>query len=171
VKSPQFPEEALVRNFNQISWLHKTISTKYPTFLIPPLPDSPDNQLLSSTDYLSRKRLQIERYLNRLLYRKEVFGNQDVLLFISGGGGQLLQNSMSKIFPNLGLGFGLMDHIIKSNYDRGFRIYRPAVDMAENDAKSFAGQQNYVLSMEDQYAKVIETILDSFTIKEGISIK
>ena len=123
-------------------------------------------EMLVQNSYMERKRLQVERYLNKVFSRREVYELDFVKQFLSS-----TLNIQSALDPSKlrgPFGFGLLDHIIKSNYERGFRIYRPMEVVAANDQEEFYRRQMYILSLETKYSRLVDVVFSRFRAKEGI---
>lgn len=54
-----------------------------PDFVIPPLPDLLNANLLDDQDYVEQKRLQVERFLARVGRRSEFVADKNVRYFLS----------------------------------------------------------------------------------------
>lgn len=72
-----------LRNFFQISWLHDRLTSTYPQYIVPSLPDSPNSASLTELEYIEKKKRQVQRLLIRLLRRKEFHSAAPVLHFFS----------------------------------------------------------------------------------------
>lgn len=51
--------------------------------MLPPLPDQPISSLIDDQDYVERKRLQIERFFDKIMGRSELTENADFIHFLS----------------------------------------------------------------------------------------
>lgn len=71
------------RTFQQISWIYHKLKKSYPTVVLPPLPDQPISSLIDDQDYVERKRLQVERFFDKIMGRSELTSNNDFIHFLS----------------------------------------------------------------------------------------
>ncbi|KAG0240629.1 hypothetical protein BGX31_001816 [Mortierella sp. GBA43] len=95
--------------------------------VIPPLPDPLSEKLCEDVDQVEQKRVQIERFLQRICHRSEFATSEPVLC------------------------------IIKPSYDRGMRNYRPGENLEENDQGEFQRRQEYILAMEQSFTRLLDS--------------
>ncbi|KAF9387721.1 hypothetical protein CPB97_002175 [Podila verticillata] len=135
------------RTFPQVRWLHQKLQTALPDYVIPPLPEPLSEKLSDDVDQVEQKRVQIERFLQRICLRTEFATSEAVLWFV----GTEMTHLDSVDSRRATLGFLRFDNIIKPSYDRGMRIYRPTENVEENDQGEFQRRQAYILSMEQSF--------------------
>ncbi|KAK9727770.1 hypothetical protein K7432_001589 [Basidiobolus ranarum] len=144
----------IFRNFQQIQWLHSKLCTAFTDIIIPPLPDSPTQSLINDLDHVENKRLQVERFLCKLASRPEIVDHADMQYFLSNE-----MTHLDVIDTRRGtLGFGFLNQIMKPNYERGFRIFRPSEPVEENEQEEFQRRQMYILMLENHFSLVVEGI-------------
>ncbi|ORY07488.1 hypothetical protein K493DRAFT_273531 [Basidiobolus meristosporus CBS 931.73] len=142
------------RNFQQIQWLHSKLCTAFPNMILPPLPDAPNQALINDLDHVENKRLQVERFLCKLASRPEIVDHPDMQYFLSNE-----MTHLDVIDTRRGtLGFGFLNQIMKPNYERGFRIFRPSEAVEENEQEEFQRRQMYILMLENHFSLVVEGI-------------
>ncbi|KAF9419849.1 hypothetical protein BGZ94_009288 [Podila epigama] len=115
------------RTFAQVRWLHQKLQSVFVDYVIPPLPDPPNEKHSDDVDQVEQKRLQVERFLQRICHRTEFATSEPVLWFV--GTEMTHLDSIDSKRPTLG--FLRFDNIIKPSYDRGMRIYRPTENVEE----------------------------------------
>jgi hypothetical protein len=71
------------RTFQQISWIHYKLKKAFPTVVIPPLPEQPISSHIDDQDYVERKRLQVERFFEKIMGRTELTEHADFVHFLS----------------------------------------------------------------------------------------
>ncbi|KAF9304492.1 hypothetical protein BGZ74_001394 [Mortierella antarctica] len=134
-------------NSDAVRWLHQKLQTAFPDYVIPPLPEPLSEKLSEDVDQVEQKRVQIERFLQRICLRTEFATSEAVLWFV----GTEMTHLDSVDSRRATLGFLRFDNIIKPSYDRGMRIYRPTENVEENDQGEFQRRQAYILSMEQSF--------------------
>ncbi|KAG0202960.1 hypothetical protein BGX28_004593 [Mortierella sp. GBA30] len=115
------------RTFPQVRWLHHKLQTTFVDHVIPPLPEPLSEKLSEDVDQVEQKRVQVERFLQRICLRAE-FATSDAVLWFVGTEMTHLDSVDSK---RATLGFLRFDNIIKPSYDRGMRMYRPTENVDE----------------------------------------
>jgi hypothetical protein len=55
----------------------------FPTVVLPPLPEQPMLSHIDDQDYVERKRLQIERFFDKIMGRQELTEHADFIHFLS----------------------------------------------------------------------------------------
>ncbi len=73
----------LFRTFQQVSWIHYRLKKAFPTVVLPPLPEQPMSSHIDDQDYVERKRLQIERFFEKITSRPELYEHPDFQHFLS----------------------------------------------------------------------------------------
>ncbi|KAG0040481.1 hypothetical protein BGZ82_002197 [Podila clonocystis] len=134
-------------NSDAVRWLHQKLQTAFPDYVIPPLPEPLSEKLSEDVDQVEQKRVQIERFLQRICLRTEFATSEAVLWFV----GTEMTHLDSVDSRRATLGFLRFDNIIKPSYDRGMRIYRPTENVEENDQGEFQRRQAYILAMEQSF--------------------
>lgn len=71
------------RTFQQISWIHNKLKKAFPTVVLPPLPEQPMSAHIDDQDYVERKRLQVERFFEKMIGRPELTEHADFIHFLS----------------------------------------------------------------------------------------
>ena len=75
------PTVEIFRTYQQCLWLYGKLSECYVDTLLPPFPERPNAQ---DTDYMEKKRLQMERFMVKLFARREMcHQSKDVSYFLS----------------------------------------------------------------------------------------
>ncbi|KAG0099114.1 hypothetical protein BGZ93_009091 [Podila epicladia] len=138
------------RTFPQVRWLHQKLQTAFPDYVIPPLPEPLSEKLSDDVGQVEQKRVQIERFLQRICLRTEFATSEAALWFV----GTEMTHLDSVDSRRATLGFLRFDNIIKPSYDRGMRIYRPTENVEENDQGEFQRRQAYILSMEQSFTGI-----------------
>jgi hypothetical protein len=77
------PSGVCFRSFQQIAWLHEQLLATFPDLLVPPLPDPPLSSQIEDQDIVERKRIQIERFLEKLGMRQEFNESASFIRFLS----------------------------------------------------------------------------------------
>ncbi|KAK3825699.1 MAG: Vps5 C terminal like-domain-containing protein [Benniella sp.] len=144
----------IFRTFSQVRWLHHKLQSAFVDHVIPPLPDPLSEKLCEDVDQVEQKRVQIERFLQRICHRNEFATSEAVLWFVGTEMTHLESVDSKKATLGFLLGF---DNIIKPSYDRGLRIYRPAENVEENDQGEFQRRQDYVLAMEHSFTRLLDS--------------
>ncbi|KAF9317556.1 hypothetical protein BG003_000639 [Podila horticola] len=134
-------------NCDTVRWLYQKLQTAFPDYVISPLPEPLSEKLSEDVDQVEQKRVQIERFLQRICLRTEFATSEAVLWFV----GTEMTHLDSVDSRRATLGFLRFDNIIKPSYDRGMRIYRPTENVEENDQGEFQRRQAYILSMEQSF--------------------
>ncbi|KAG0075105.1 hypothetical protein BGZ90_010195, partial [Linnemannia elongata] len=142
----------IFRTFPQVRWLHQKLQGTFVDYVIPPLPEPLSEKLSDDVDQVEQKRVQIERFLQRVCLRAEFASSEAVLWFV----GTEMTHLDSVDSRRATLGFLRFDNIIKPSYDRGMRIYRPSENVEENDQGEFQRRQVYLLSMEQSFTGLID---------------
>lgn len=71
-------------------WLHQKLQTALPDYVIPPLPEPLSEKLSDDVDQVEQKRVQIERFLQRICLRTEFATSEAVLWFV---GTEMVKNN------------------------------------------------------------------------------
>ncbi|ORZ14423.1 hypothetical protein BCR41DRAFT_306640 [Lobosporangium transversale] len=137
---------------DSVRWLHHKLQSTFVDCVIPPLPEPLSERLSEDVDQVEQKRVQIERFLQRVCHRTE-FATSEALLWFVGTEMTHLDSVDSR---RTTLGFLRLDNIIKPSYDRGLRIYRPAENVEENDQGEFQRRQVYILAMEQSFTGLLD---------------
>ncbi|KAF9959131.1 hypothetical protein BGZ72_010260 [Mortierella alpina] len=140
------------RTFPQVRWLHHKLQTAFVDYVVPPLPESLSEKLSEDVDQVEQKRVQIERFLQRVCLRQEFATSEAVLWFV----GTEMTHLDSVDSKRATLGFLRFDNIIKPSYDRGMRVYRPTENVEENDQGEFQRRQVYLLAMEQSFTGLLD---------------
>ncbi|KAF9968580.1 hypothetical protein BGZ70_002105 [Mortierella alpina] len=140
------------RTFPQVRWLHHKLQTTFVDYVVPPLPESLSEKLSEDVDQVEQKRVQIERFLQRVCLRQEFATSEAVLWFV----GTEMTHLDSVDSKRATLGFLRFDNIIKPSYDRGMRVYRPTENVEENDQGEFQRRQVYLLAMEQSFTGLLD---------------
>ncbi|KAF9941130.1 hypothetical protein BGZ67_005784 [Mortierella alpina] len=147
--APTYP---VFRTFPQVRWLHHKLQTTFLDYVVPPLPESLSEKLSEDVDQVEQKRVQIERFLQRVCLRQEFATSEAVLWFV----GTEMTHLDSVDSKRATLGFLRFDNIIKPSYDRGMRVYRPTENVEENDQGEFQRRQVYLLAMEQSFTGLLD---------------
>lgn len=143
----------IFRTFPQVRWLHHRLQSVFVDHVIPPLPDPLSEKLCEDVDQVEQKRVQIERFLQRICHRSEFATSEPVLWFV----GTEMTHLDSVDSKRATLGFLRFDSIIKPSYDRGMRNYRPGENLEENDQGEFQRRQEYILAMEQSFTRLLDS--------------
>ncbi|KAL9556087.1 hypothetical protein MBANPS3_002047 [Mucor bainieri] len=152
------------RTFQQISWIYHKLKKSYPTIVLPPLPDQPIFSLIDDQDYVERKRLQVDRFFDKIMGRPELTSNDDFIHFLS------TDMSPTEVGPsNTGvLSFLKFNRVIKPNTDRGFKSFKPSEIIDGNDQDVFHKHQIYILLQESYYGFIAESLNQLIQTREGL---
>ncbi|CAG8574120.1 13983_t:CDS:2 [Funneliformis mosseae] len=151
------------RTYQQLNWLYSRLCLRLPEYVIPPIPEPPIPNLLDDLDYINRKRVQVERFLQKLGNRSKFVENMDFKYFLT--------NNMThddSLDGKMGKKLGFLNNIIKPNYERGFRIYRPSEPIEENNAEEFQMRVIYVLRLEDQFNAILDNVNEMIKQREAL---
>ncbi|KAI8356787.1 hypothetical protein B0O80DRAFT_384499 [Mortierella sp. GBAus27b] len=140
-------------NSDSVRWLHHRLQSVFVDHVIPPLPDPLSEKLCEDVDQVEQKRVQIERFLQRICHRSEFATSEPVLWFV----GTEMTHLDSVDSKRATLGFLRFDSIIKPSYDRGMRNYRPGENLEENDQGEFQRRQEYILAMEQSFTRLLDS--------------
>ncbi|CAI2162276.1 12819_t:CDS:2 [Funneliformis geosporum] len=151
------------RTYQQLNWLYSRLCLKLPDYVIPPIPESPILNLLDDLDYINRKRVQIERFLQKLGNRSKFVKNMDFKYFLTNN-----MTNFDSLDGKMGKKLGFLNNIIKPNYERGVRIYRPSEPIDENNAEEFQMRVIYVLRLEDQFNAILDNVNEMIKQREGL---
>ncbi|KAI9143682.1 hypothetical protein BKA69DRAFT_91484 [Paraphysoderma sedebokerense] len=162
--------EPIFRSYPQIAWLHQKLTATFPDLIIPPLFQAPDPNLIAISDnnHIEQKRLQADRYFSKISSRHQITDNSDFKYFATQ---MVPSDTLEERKHLIDLSFlspivnPIVGPLVNSNYERGFRIYRPAEDIEGNDQDIFLQRQAYILSLESHLNQV------SFNLQEVIRIK
>ncbi|KAF8941355.1 hypothetical protein BGZ47_007398, partial [Haplosporangium gracile] len=72
----------IFRTFPQVRWLHQKLQGTFVDYVIPPLPEPLSEKLSDDVDQVEQKRVQIERFLQRVCLRAEFASSEAVLWFV-----------------------------------------------------------------------------------------
>ncbi|KAF9438005.1 Vacuolar protein sorting-associated protein 5 [Entomortierella beljakovae] len=72
----------IFRTFSQVRWLQNKLQSAFVDYVIPPIPDSISEKLSEDVDQVEQKRIQIERFLQRICHRTEFATSDPVLWFV-----------------------------------------------------------------------------------------
>ncbi|KAI8645445.1 hypothetical protein BD408DRAFT_459423 [Parasitella parasitica] len=152
------------RTFQQISWIFHKLKKRFPVVVLPPLPDQPSSSLIDDQDYVERKRLQIERFFDKIMGRSELVEDADFIHFLSA------DMSPTEVGPsNTGvLSFLRFNRVIKPNTDRGFKSFKPSEIIEGNDQDVFHKHQIYILLQESYYGFIAESLNQLIQTREGL---
>ncbi|RKP17487.1 hypothetical protein ROZALSC1DRAFT_24152 [Rozella allomycis CSF55] len=152
----KFVNEEYLRTYEQIKWLHHEILKAQCEWILFQLPDPIDTHNLKKNGFLERKRAEMERFLNKLFSRKRIYTLDCVKTFLSSS-----STSLDMQFKDH-FSLSMLDGFIKSNYERGLRIYRPPDSESDIFQDEFQQRCNYVLNLES----LLATLHDQFNIME-----
>ncbi|KAI7897843.1 uncharacterized protein BX663DRAFT_533655 [Cokeromyces recurvatus] len=128
----------------------------FPNIVHAPLPEQPLKTLIDDQDYVERKRLQIERFLNRITSRAELTRHEDFLYFLSN------DMPLTKVGPSTSTGvlsFLKFNRVImKSKSDGGFKSYKPIEIIEGNEQDVFHKHQIYILLQESYFGFIAESL-------------
>ncbi|GAA5812158.1 hypothetical protein MFLAVUS_005608 [Mucor flavus] len=152
------------RTFQQISWIHNKLKRKFPTVVLPPLPEQPITSHIDDQDYVERKRLQVERLFQRIMERSELTEHADFIHFLSS------DMSPTQVGPSSTgvLSFLKFNRVIKPSTDRGFKSYKASEMIEGNDQDTFHKHQIYILLQESYYGFIAESLNELIQIREGL---
>ncbi|OAD01592.1 hypothetical protein MUCCIDRAFT_165460 [Mucor lusitanicus CBS 277.49] len=152
------------RTFQQISWIYYKLKKSYPTIVLPPLPDQPISSLIDDQDYVERKRLQVERFFDKIMGRYELTSNDDFIHFLS------TDMSPTEVGPSSTgvLSFLKFNRVIKPNTERGFKSFKPSEIIDGNDQDIFHKHQIYILLQESYYGFIAESLNQLIQTREGL---
>ncbi|KAF7727290.1 hypothetical protein EC973_007806 [Apophysomyces ossiformis] len=151
------------RSFQQIAWLHERLTRAFPTIVVPPLPDPPLSSRMDDQDYVERKRLQIERFFEKIIRRKVFADHADFTHFLST---DMAPTEIGKTTKGV-LSF-LRFNRIRPNTDRGFRSYKVTEPIEGNDQDTFHRHQIYILMLESYYGSIAESLAQLILVREGL---
>ncbi|EPZ33959.1 hypothetical protein O9G_003480 [Rozella allomycis CSF55] len=144
----KFVNEEYLRTYEQIKWLHHEILKAQCEWILFQLPDPIDTHNLKKNGFLERKRAEMERFLNKLFSRKRIYTLDCVKTFLSSS-----STSLDMQFKDH-FSLSMLDGFIKSNYERGLRIYRPP------DSESDIFQDEFQQSLSSiEFSQLYSTLL------------
>ncbi|KAI9485378.1 MAG: hypothetical protein EXX96DRAFT_544902 [Benjaminiella poitrasii] len=160
------PSTTLFRTFQQISWVYHGLKGAFPDIVLPPLPEKPTPSFIDDQDYVEKKRLQMERFFNRITSRAELTRHKDFLHFLSN------DMSPTEVGPTMNTGvlsFLKFNRVImKSNSDRGFKSFKPNEMIEGNEQDVFHKHQIYILLQESYFGFIAETLNQLIHTREGL---
>ncbi|KAG0167618.1 Vacuolar protein sorting-associated protein 5 [Apophysomyces sp. BC1034] len=151
------------RSFQQISWLHEKLTLSFPAVVVPPLPDPPLSSRMDDQDYVERKRLQAERFFDKIIRRKVFADHADFTHFMST---DMAPTEVGRATKGV-LSF-LRFNRIRPNTDRGFRSYKVTEPVEGNDQDTFHRHQIYILMLESYYGSIAESLAQLIQVREGL---
>ncbi|KAI8376527.1 uncharacterized protein BYT42DRAFT_389870 [Radiomyces spectabilis] len=152
------------RSFQQISWLHDRLAHAFTEVVIPPLPEPPVESRMDDQDYVERKRLQIERFFEKLMRRRVFANHTDFIHFLSN---DMTPTEVGRKGKGV-LSFLRFNRVMKPSSDQGFKSYKVTEPVDGDDQDTFHGHQIYILMLESYFGVIAECLLQSIQVREGL---
>lgn len=155
----------ILRNYFQISYFHSLLEDEFPYIVLPSLPEAPSAASYEDPEYIEKKKKQIERYLLKISMRSELFNSKACDTFVSNiesvpDTHRPMQKVKQKRYA--------FHHMIRANYEKGFRIYIPKEEMDSDLETERAKQMTHVLKMEYCLSEILDNLTATFMDRDNL---
>jgi hypothetical protein len=187
--SAELEVRRITRSLLQFEWLFTTLIKSHPDLLLPPCPSYPNTTSITSVQ-LPRLRFETERRLNKLLQRRDLEHDRDVLYFLTepmttllpatgahaSGDGGIAHRAVAAVSAavnvagvsvSAGSQLPIIGHMLRPDIHHGFReVLVPEQLEGADEHVLFERRKQYLSEWEDRLSSVASCWRDQLVKEE-----
>ncbi|KAH8550263.1 hypothetical protein BGW37DRAFT_427622 [Umbelopsis sp. PMI_123] len=156
----------IVLGEEQIVWLHEQLLATFPDLLVPPLPDPPLSSQIEDQDIVERKRIQIERFLEKLGMRQEFNESASFIRFLSD---DMTETEIGNRNKNALLAFLRFNKTKRPNTELAFKQFKTNETVQDSNMDAHHRQQVRILMQETFFINLLDSMERAVREREALA--